>query len=505
VTLRRLLSLHGQAAASAVAPAAAPLATERQRLRDVVAAVLGLQLDSLGDRVVGEALASRARGLGKSIDSYLAALEAGPSPAEMAALAQELTVGETYFFRNLEQFDVLRDWIATRRAAGTGVIRVLSAGCASGEEPYSIAMLLREAVPEGDRTWTIRAVDANPAAIEKARRARYTSWALREMPAAPLRRWLRLEGVESALDDAIRDSVTFEQRNLCADDADLWAPAAYDVIFCRNVLIHLTRPAAEALATRLARSLAPGGALFLGHAETMRGLAEGFVTREAHGTFWYEHAAPAPAREAGEDTARAATTVVAADPGWAMPAPAGSPIAANAQRDAEPAPSDALAAAFELLRQERFDDALAIVRGLPKAAADTPRALLVQAVLLAHRGDYAGASRIGMRLLAIDESDADAYHMIALCREGQADRRGAMYCEWRAVALDPGFALARMHLGLLARRVGDRNEMRRQYARAEALLAGEADSRIALFGGGFGRHALLAMCRAELLACGEAA
>jgi len=145
------------------------------------------------------------------------------------------------------------------------------------------------------------------------------------------------------------------------------------------------------------------------------------------------------------------------------------------------------------------------VRGLPKAAADTPRALLVQAVLLAHRGDYAGASRIGMRLLAIDESDADAYHMIALCREGQADRRGAMYCEWRAVALDPGFALARMHLGLLARRVGDRNEMRRQYARAEALLAGEADSRIALFGGGFGRHALLAMCRAELLACGEAA
>lgn len=505
MTLRSFLSTHGPAAGNPVLPPAAPLPTERQRLRDVVAAVLGLQLDSLGDRVVGEALASRARARGRSIEGYLADLETGPSLAETAALAQELTVGETYFFRNLEQFEVLRDWIARRRTEGAEAIRVLSAGCASGEEPYSIAMLLREAVPADGGAWTIRAVDANPAAIDKARRARYTRWSLREMPAAPRQRWLRAEGAESALDDTIRNAVTFEQRNLCADDADLWAPEAYDVIFCRNVLIHLTRPAATALAARLERSLAPGGALFLGHAETMRGLAEGFVPREAHGTFWYERAARAPARRPGKDIARAAVPVVAAHPGWAMPAPLGSPIARAVQSDAEPAPPDALAPAFELLCQERFDDALAFVRGLPTTSADAPRAMLVHAVLLAHCGDYVQASRIGMRLLALDESHADAYHLIALCREGQADRRGAMYCEWRAVALDPGFALARMHLGLLARRAADADEARRQFARAGALLGREAESRIALFGGGFGRDALLAMCRAEILACGEAA
>jgi chemotaxis protein methyltransferase CheR len=130
---------------------------------------------------------------------------------------------------------------------------------------------------------------------------------------------------------------------------------------------------------------------------------------------------------------------------------------------------------------------------------------LLKGVLFAHRGDYAQASRIGTHLLASDERDADAYHLIALCRDAQGDRRGALYCEWRAVALDPDFALARMHLGLLARRTGDRDEMRRQFGRAEALLAQEAASRLALFGGGFGRAALLAMCRAELGACGAAA
>jgi len=499
VTVRRLLSRGGRAAAM---PSAAPSPLERQRLRNVVAAVLGLQLDSLGERFVDEVLDRRAHALGVAIDTYLAGLEAGPAQAEIAALARELTVGETYFFRNIEQFDALRDWIDAWRATSARPIRVLSAGCASGEEPYSIAMVLHDASPEGAGAWTIRAVDANPAMIEKARRARYTRWALREMPLAMHQRWLRPDGAGVAVDDMIRDAVTFEERNLCAGDVDLWAPGAYDVIFCRNVLIHLTRPAAEALAARLARSLVPGGALFLGHAETMRGLVDGFEAREACGTFWYERVVPAVAGAAARHAGR---TGVVADAGWTMPEPVGPAPASEPGRSAEAPAADALDRATELLRQERFDEALAQVDALPEAAAAAPRALLLKGVLFAHRGDYAQASRIGTQLLASDERDADAYHLLALCRDAQGDRRGALYCEWRAVALDPDFALARMHLGLLARRTGDRDEMRRQFGRAEALLAQEAASRLALFGGGFGRAALLAMCRAELVACGAAA
>jgi chemotaxis protein methyltransferase CheR len=189
----------------------------------------------------------------------------------------------------------------------------------------------------------------------------------------------------------------------------------------------------------------------------------------------------------------AATASAAAPPASAVPPSAAAPEA------------DMLARAFELLGRERYAEALAQLRALPDAAAGEPPALLLQGVLLAHGGDYGQASRLGLRLLAADESHADAYHLIALCREGQGDHRGALDCERRAVALDPGFALARMHLGRLARRAGDRAEVRRQFGRAVALLDGEDAARLALFGGGFGREALLAMCRAELLACGEPA
>jgi chemotaxis protein methyltransferase CheR len=501
VTARTRLSTRGLATAVTM-PAATPSPSERQRLRDVAAAVLGLQLDSQGECFIDEVLARRARTLGVAIDNYLAGLEAEPAQAEIAALARELTVGETYFFRNIEQFAVLRDWVSACRATRARPVRVLSAGCASGEEPYSIAMTMRDAIPDSVAAWSIRAVDANPAMIEKARRARYTRWALREMPPVMFQRWLRPDGAGVVVDDAIREAVTFEVRNLCAEDVDLWAPGAYDVVFCRNVLIHLTRAAAEALAARLARSLAPGGALFLGHAETMRGLVDGFETREARGTFWYERVEPSTA---GGRARHGMRVDIVADPGWTMPASADPAPAPEMDRPAEAPLTDALARATELLRQERFDEALARVNALPEAAATAPGTLLLKGVLFAHRGDYGQASRIGTHLLAIDESDADAYHLLALCRDAQGDRRGALYCEWRAVAIDPDFALARMHLGRLARHAGDRDETRRQFTRATALLTGEADSRLALFGGGFGRAALLAMCRAELVACGEAA
>jgi chemotaxis protein methyltransferase CheR len=499
--MRRLLSTRGPATAAAM-PASAPSPFERQRLRDVVAAVLGLQLDSLGEHFVDEVLDRRAHAVGVAIDTYLAGLEAGPARAEIAALARELTVGETYFFRNIEQFNVLRDWVRSWRVTHPGPIRILSAGCASGEEPYSIAMVLRDAIADDAGACTIRAVDANPAMIEKARCARYTRWSLREMPPALLQRWLRPEGTGAAVDDAIRDAVTFEERNLCVEDADLWAPGAYDVIFCRNVMIHLTRPAAEGLAARLAHSLAPRGALFLGHAETTRGLVDGFEAREARGTFWYERV---ESSAAGEPARRAMRADIVADAGWTMPAPSVPAPVPEGRRPTEAPSIDALARATELFRQERFDEALALVNALPDAAGAAPRALLLKGVLFAHRSDYGQASRLGTQLLAIDEAHADAYHLIALCRDAQGDRRGALYCEWRAVALDPDFALARMHLGLLARRSGDRVETERQFARAAALLAGETNSRLALFGGGFERSALLAMCRAELASRGATA
>jgi chemotaxis protein methyltransferase CheR len=159
--------------------------------------------------------------------------------------------------------------------------------------------------------------------------------------------------------------------------------------------------------------------------------------------------------------------------------------------------------ALELLREERFDAALAAL-GAPEADADAD-ALLLRAVLLASRGEVEAAERVCARILERDELDAEAHYVTALCRERAGDRAGAARHDAYALYLDPAFAMPRLHLGLMARRAGDAPTARRELSRALVMLGAEDASRVLLLGGGFGRGALVELCRAELRACGGAA
>ncbi len=121
---------------------------------------------------------------------------------------------------------------------------------------------------------------------------------------------------------------------------------------------------------------------------------------------------------------------------------------------------------------------------------------------MTHGGQLSGAEDACRRLLELDELNAGAHYVLALCRESAGDERGAADHDQVAAYLDPAFAMPRLHLGLLARRAGDRDAARRELAQALALLEREDPSRLLLFGGGFNRAALLALGRAELHACG---
>jgi chemotaxis protein methyltransferase CheR len=162
-----------------------------------------------------------------------------------------------------------------------------------------------------------------------------------------------------------------------------------------------------------------------------------------------------------------------------------------------------LKSAFELLRQERFADALTAIRVLPPAAASDADTLLLKAVLCAHSGQLEEAEQVCRHLLELDELNAGARYVLALCCEGAGDNRAAVDHDQAAVYLDAGFAMPRLHLGLLSRRTGDRETAKRELEQALILLQREDSSRLLLFGGGFGREALLALCRAELAACGD--
>jgi chemotaxis protein methyltransferase CheR len=500
--------------------------TDVERFRDIVARRFGLRFDDTRLGQLAEILERRIESTREHPGGYLSRIDSpGLAQDEARALAGELTVSETYLFRNIEQFRAFADVALPARMGARSEsrrLRLLSAGCASGDEAYSMAMLIRD-LP-GLTGWdvSIQGLDLSAAMIEKAVHARYSAWSLRETPADVQERFFRPDGRDFVLDPAVQVMVTFLERNLVQDDEALWQRETFDVVFCRNVLMYLTADAARSVVERISRSLAPGGFLYLGHAETLRGVSRDFHLQHTHGTFYYRR------REARElatlDEAesilgppRAArgdpVATIAGDDSWVENIRRAServqsltrassavslPEAVATRATTESAIGD-LVGAVDLLRRERYAEAQALLGQLPRESARDPEALLLKAVLLTHGGDLTLAEEVCRELLERDEMNAGAHYLMALCREDAGAITSAAEHDQLAAYLDPAFAMPRLHLGLLARRAGDKSAARRELEHALALLQHEEPSRLLLFGGGFGREALVALCQAELV------
>ncbi|MEW6283216.1 MAG: CheR family methyltransferase [Candidatus Eremiobacterota bacterium] len=477
--------------------------TELVRFRELVARKLGLHVEDGRSGELGQLLTRRAQARGRTVGDYLLGLDSDGLTGETGELARELTVSETYFFRHNDQFRAFAEVALPdrlqRREAGQRV-SILSAGCASGEEVYSLAVLVREAAP--GREVHLCGIDVNPAVLDKARSGLYSPWALRETPEEVRRRWFRPEGRELRIRPELQADVRLEERNLALPDPGFWIPECFDVIFCRNVLMYFTPEQSAAAVARLAAGLAPGGYLFLGHAETLRGLSHDFHLLHTHETFYYQRKGrlePSPSDPGPTPLA----ALVEQSEHWVDAIRRGSQrireLTARAEGTARCRDRGAdLTTARELLQQERFEEALA---ALPPGPGEDLDHLLLRAALLAQSGELSEAEEACHRLMRRDEFSAGAHYLLALCREGHGDLEGAAAHDHIAGYLDPGFAMPRLHLGLLARRSGDLETARREFSRALALLQGEEAARLLLFGGGFSRDALMALCRAELAAC----
>jgi chemotaxis protein methyltransferase CheR len=514
--------------------------TEIDGFRALVQARLGLAFDGGKADELADVLRERVESSGLACGGhYLGRLaRAGEHPEEWRVLAQRLTVTETYFFRYWDHFRAFSEVVLPERlsaGAGKRELHILSAGCASGEEAYSLAILARERLAQESAPSPIRivAIDINGAMIQKALRGRYASWSMRETPAVLRDRHFRTDGREFVLSDAVRSMVSFEERNLLDPDPAFWAPGRFDIVFCRNVSMYFSVGVARLVIERIARALAPGGYLFLGHAETLRGLSDGFRLRHTHDTFYYQLA---PTREHGLRPTRhdAAPTPAARPPAPAPPAADGSWAAAiheasqrvaalarahSSGRTANGAtalspskvsprqgctrPAGELGSVVGLLMRERFVDALELLDSVSGRTAADPDAQLLRAVLLTNGGEFAEAKETCRRLLALDELNAGAHYLLALCYEHDGNRPRAAEHDRTSSYLDATFAMPRFHLGLLARRQGDSALARTELGQALALFLREDSSRILIFGGGFSREALMELCRQEIEACGE--
>jgi chemotaxis protein methyltransferase CheR len=452
---------------------------EVARFRQLLATRLGW---GFADNDLGQlatVLTRRTGMCGVDDGAYLARLGAGPWSDELTALAEDLTVTETYFFRHNEQFRALREVALPERAAVQAVhksVRLLSVGCSSGEEAYTLAIVAREVL--GDPSWVVSVLglDVNPAVLRKAAAASYSGWSLRETPDDIRERWFRPHDGRYDLDPEIKAGVRFRQYNVADEDPALWRPEQYDVVFCRNLLMYLNPHTQAALITRVTEALAPGGFLFLGHTDSLGSRPPGLEPMHSHHTFYYRRPVAA--------------------------APVVLPASAARRRVLTPAiRHDLYERAKGLLAAERFGAALDVVEA---GLSDHPQARdqLLQGVLLAHAGRVPGAETVARRLLETDGLYADAHHLLAVCLEDGTSAEAAIGQYRLAAYLDAGFAMPRLRLGLLARRRGDHRAAGPELDRALLLLWDESDERIALFGGGFGRIALTTLCRSELDAIG---
>jgi chemotaxis protein methyltransferase CheR len=259
-------------------------------LGDLIQERFGLTFDGVRQEILASRLQPRMRELRlETPRAYYEYLRFHPQrDAEFDRLPALVTNNETYFFRETRQFEILIDHVLPERraAAPSRPLRLLSAGCSSGEEPYSLAIALHNAgLPLAGKAWEIDACDLNPERIGRAREAIYEETSLRACDPEARRRYFTAEGGRFRLKDRYRAGLRFFQSNLLAPGFALERP--YDVILCRNLLIYFCDSAFESLIGLFARTLAPGGYLCLGHSESLFDRSTEFVPVVVGGSVIY--------------------------------------------------------------------------------------------------------------------------------------------------------------------------------------------------------------------------
>jgi chemotaxis protein methyltransferase CheR len=244
-----------------------------QRISELLRRITGIDLKSGKEQLVKARLWKRVHALGlRDYREYLDLVESSRGVEELTRMVEALTTHETYFFREPQHFDFLRarlqNWFSTHRS-----LRIWSAGCSTGEEPYSIAMTVCNCLPEApQRDVRILATDVSGRVLQAAREGHYSEQDVSGVPPPDQARYLTTDPTDAAepfrIKDPPRRLVTFAKLNLMQP----WPmQGPFHFIFCRNVMIYFDRATQTELAGRFAELLAPGGALLVGHSESLRG------------------------------------------------------------------------------------------------------------------------------------------------------------------------------------------------------------------------------------------
>lgn len=426
-------------------------------LRDWIIQHTGLSYYNQRDAEVAQALESvfPPRREGQTAGALLQRLRS--SPVDLDALVEKLTIGETFFFRHLEMFQALRSTVfpdlLARRAASRS-LRIWSAGCSIGAEPYSISILLRELLGVQFQNWSIHILgtDINRKFLRIAEEGEFDPWTLRGLPPHVLHRSFIKEGRKWRLNSRCRQDVFFRSHNLATDA--LPDPAHdlfnFDLIICRNVMIYFDLPFIQRLAQKFYDTLCPGGWLAVGHAEPHTDTFRMFRTVNTPGAVLYQRAATDAAGAADAAPAFHSPHVATLGaPPWTPPAPWTPPVLNFTVPAAMPAPAAA-----------------------PQAVTSGPDAL-ADVVRLADAGDMKAALQACDAAILREPLCAPAYYYHGMILHQYGEWAAAERSLRRCLYLDRQLALAHFYLGLVQEKLGQ--DSRRHYVNARALLAGRPE------------------------------
>lgn len=223
-----------------------------------------------------------------SYEDYLYLLLYGNASDELVKLFDVVTTNETYFFRESPQLELFADHLAPTISRRTnGSLTTWSAACSTGEEPYSLSMLLMEKGVLG--RYDILASDLSGEALESAKRGVYNSYSTRNVPPRYLTKYFRPSLDQHELSPMVKQRVTFTSINL-TDERQVRTVSGVDVIFCRNVLIYFDEKAKAKAVSLLFNALRPGGYLFIGMSESLHNVTRAFKPVALNNTIVYQKA-----------------------------------------------------------------------------------------------------------------------------------------------------------------------------------------------------------------------
>jgi chemotaxis protein methyltransferase CheR len=466
--------------------------------RDLIAERAGIYFGAEKYEVLKTNLLQRMEACGlATFLEYFRLLSSPAGTKEFDHLLNVITIPETYFFRDRAQFEVLErvviPEVLKEKTCPGGSLRIWSAGCSSGEEPYTIAMILA-AKREGGESPPVRilATDLSQAALEAARRGVYGVRSVREVPKDHLKRFFIQRGEKYFLDEAIKRMVEFRYFNLVTEPYPCGEMSGWDIIFCRNVTIYFQADSTKKIIHNFYQSLRPGGYLFAGFSENLRYLSDEFITVQVGGTFLYKkEAARKGRRERGREVKhRRQRQTTATGSRQRRPRVIADQKTKEIQR--------LCARVKEFLEGGQLQQAGDLLAPYLEEANAPESVVLFGAEIALNQGDLEKAVQLCHKIIQSEPLSVAGHYLLGIVYRTREEEGKAIEEFRKVLYLKPEHALARFNLADLHSQMGQLEEARLEYANAVRLLKEVPESFDERLAGGFSPTLLVDTCLSRI-------